>query len=376
MRCPLCDSEKVDLVYSENGSFFTDGISSLELFSVSTCLDCTFVFQVSAYSSVYDEIVDNLYSNYSANTYFEFPRKDKKTIESLEFLSDNLNIDKNWNILEIGSGVGDFLYLLREKYGANIIGIEPSNEQQSRVPTVGVSFEDGLFSSKFDLVILKHTLEHIKYPKLIIEALSRLIEDNGYLFIEVPSFDVVSKHYLGDFIPDHVSYFSKNSLQKLFSGFSMIHVDNKHFLRAIFQLDKTNRHIDAYDNINMVLDFFKDFNLKKDYIHNFLISESKNDNMVIFYGAGLYFRTVFGVLESRINKQNCYFVDDGLDEDTEPVFGLKRANLETIDGKVVIVASTNDYTVQNIIKDKAHMAISNFTFVHLYEKIEYIEREA
>ena len=60
-------------------------------------------------------------------------------------------------------------------------------------------FDSKSFASKFDLVVLKHTLEHIKYPKEFLGDVFNVVADDGFLYIEVPSLDVCMDNFLDDF---------------------------------------------------------------------------------------------------------------------------------------------------------------------------------
>jgi len=78
------------------------------------------------------------------------------------------------------------------------------------------------------LLILSHTLEHVRDVNEVLDRLYEILQPDGYLFIEVPG---IRSHALGDpmiyFDVEHNYYFDLNSLSKLLKGhtFKLIYAD-------------------------------------------------------------------------------------------------------------------------------------------------------
>ena len=353
IACPLCLSQNTESVYYVENMFFTDGRTSMNL-EVSLCDECGFVFQSSAYSDEYDKKVASIYSNYRMSDNFSFPRQDKKTLESLEFICSNIQLDGGSNILEIGSDRGDFLYLLKQRVGANVIGMEPSTEQVAMIPTVRGYFDQNSFCSKFDLIVLKHTLEHIKYPQKILQNAIESLNDEGYLYIEVPSLDICMEHYLDDFSLDHVSYFSKHVLLNLLNEYEVVAIDNSHFLRIIvkkMRISSALKHIKVENEKTRI--FFKEFEARFVALEDKIIHHTTEGGIAVFYGVGLYFRIIFARLNGSVGRENCYFYDDGYVGEYEDSFGLKKINMQFIaNQKVIAIWCSNDYAVQDAMAER------------------------
>jgi len=351
--CPLCNSKNIEVVYSRDGLFFTDGKTSMNL-EAALCAECGFVFQSSAYNDEYDQKVANVYLNYHMSDNFGFPRQDKKTIKSLEFICQNIQLSSDSNILEIGSDRGDFLYLLRQRSGANIIGMEPSTEQVAMIPTVRGYFDQNSFCSKFDLIVLKHTLEHIKYPQKILQNAIESLKDEGYLYIEVPSLDVCMEHYLDDFSLEHVSYFSERVLLNLLNEYEVVAIDNSHFLRVVVKkttISSVPKRIKVKNEKTRI--FFKELEARFVALEDKIISHTMAGGVAVFYGVGLYFRIIFARLNGRVGIENCYFYDDGYVGEYEDLFGLKKINMQSIaDQKVIAIWCSNDYMVQDAMAER------------------------
>ena len=297
MKCPLCKDSHTEIIYRQKYAHFTDGKTSMPL-EVSLCSKCGFVFQNSAYNDKYDKKVVLTYQNYRMSDNFAFPRQDKKSLDSLQFIIKNGKIDKNSNILEIGSDRGDFLYLLHEKTGANVMGIEPVTLQIPKFPTVRGYFTRNSFCSKFDLIILKHTLEHIKNPKEFMVEVWESLSENGLVYTEVPSLDVVMSHFLEDFSLEHVSYFSQDSLLRLLKGYEVVSIDNSHFLRILAKRKASKKILYKKPDIAKTRIFFAEFSRRLRALEQKIILHSQR-NIVIFYGVGLYFQALLARLMKK-----------------------------------------------------------------------------
>lgn len=355
MRCPLCSSEHVLSVLKKPNTYFSDGKTSIDL-EVGLCRECAYIFQSSAYCGEYDTKVASLYRNYRMSDNFEFPRRDSKSIESLEFICKNIELSSNSDILEIGSDRGDFLCMLRERSGANIVGIEPNSEQVVYMPTVRGYFGKESFSSKFDFVVLKHTLEHIKYPKNFMQDVFSCVKEGGYVYVEVPSFDICKKYLLDDFTAEHVSYFSEGVILEMFSNHEVIAIDNSHFLRIIVKNSSpssirngANIPDESFDDKS----FFSEISSRNAKLEELIVKHTQGGGIAVFYGVGLYYRILMGGLKDKVMLEKCFFYDDGFSEEIEPLFSIKRINFkESQDEDVIAIFCSNDYRVQDEMNTK------------------------
>ncbi len=127
-------------------------------------------------------------------------------------------------VLEIGCGKGDFLLRLCE-LGNNLgIGIDPAvvpERMQTGRTIVGFIqdyYSEHYLDLKGDVVICRHTLEHIYDTHSFIHTIRRGIGDEDTLvFIEVPeSLRVLRESAFWDIYYEHCSYFSPGSLARLF----------------------------------------------------------------------------------------------------------------------------------------------------------------
>ncbi len=133
------------------------------------------------------------------------------------------------NILDIGSGEGANLqYLLGKFPDANFFAIEPSPNCQKSLKAMGVEilgedieleeFKEEQHGT-FDLICMRHVLEHFQNPIEIVQKISRLLKDDGVLYIAVPNSLNFGKHPIVEhcFRTVHTFYFNIHTLSNVLS---------------------------------------------------------------------------------------------------------------------------------------------------------------
>jgi SAM-dependent methyltransferase len=96
--------------------------------------------------------------------------------------------------LDIGSSTGILLKKFKEKYGCEVLGIEPGDAYRVFSQNLGIPAKDSLEALEkeregtFDLITMAHTLEHLANPVSDLKGLRmRWLSSKGYLLIEVPN---------------------------------------------------------------------------------------------------------------------------------------------------------------------------------------------
>ncbi len=135
------------------------------------------------------------------------------------------------DIVEIGSGKGDFLEMLCELGDNRGFGFDPSYVpgETERAKTNQITFIQDFYSEAYsrqaaDFICCRHTLEHIPDPRSFVQMLRRTIGDRQDIrvFFEVPNaLFTLEGLAIWDIIYEHCSYFTTYSLATLFadSGF-------------------------------------------------------------------------------------------------------------------------------------------------------------
>lgn len=173
------------------------------------CSHCGFVFNGAFDASImqYDADYQNEQAHSPAFDYY---------LENVIDMLERRGM-QNRRIAEIGCGKGTFLKKLWAR-GFDAIGFDTAYEgDDSRVHKE--YFSERYAGMRLDLVILRHTLEHIEQPREFLENLARLLGPDTEIYIEVPSFEwIIRKKAFWDIFYEHCNYFSLQSLDALFDN--------------------------------------------------------------------------------------------------------------------------------------------------------------
>jgi len=136
------------------------------------------------------------------------------------------NLPKSSNILDLGSGSGEFLEFLQKKGYKNVYGVDISIEQIELAKKKGIDSFQGDFveflkstSIKFDLITGFSIIEHL-YKDEILELmplLNKSINKSGIVILETANGHGLFPGYpiYGDFT--HISIFNPDSLRQVLS---------------------------------------------------------------------------------------------------------------------------------------------------------------
>ncbi|SFO91689.1 methyltransferase domain-containing protein [Hydrogenimonas thermophila] len=360
LECPLCKAVNLKKVYINKnmpfGIFLKNEVIDLE---ISFCNNCGFVFQNSAYTDEYDKKVEKLYSSYDINRQYNFPKRDFYSQKALEFIEEFIKDEIDYNVLEIGSNRGDLLYLLKEKFQKiNVLGCEPTKFQDLKVLTIQNFFSADLFCVKFDLIILRHTLEHIKYPKNFLEDVKKVLKDDGKIYIEVPNLLNSLNNKIEDFTPDHVNYFYLNTLTSSVSNLRLEKFCDNPFLYTIFSKQGNLNY--KKNNKEDIINQFKEFQKSIDNI----TMELNKYKRVIFYGVGNYYLWIYNRFKNLLEKKELYFMDDFVKKDT--ILNLPKIK-EYNSNDLIILCSSN-----RKIQEKMAKNLSNVNILKPYSGIFHV----
>jgi len=136
-------------------------------------------------------------------------------------------------VLEIGASMGTMLDIFK-KIGWEVWGVEPSGSaevaRKKRIKILKNTFEKAKPPKEyFDVVILNHTLEHMKNPVSVLKKVEKVLKTGGIVFVDVPNFGGISARIMGKkwpyILPDeHVFHFTLETLQKVLekAGFNVV----------------------------------------------------------------------------------------------------------------------------------------------------------
>lgn len=139
-------------------------------------------------------------------------------------------VDRRGIMFDLGACGGDFLLYARER-GWNIVGQELSEEctkimKLLDIPVVSGFVHENVYIPKlFDVISLRHVLEHSPCPLYDLQLLREALTDDGILFIVVPIWQgeqwcVEGGHKM----PEHIIYFTDYTLNTMLhlAGFNVL----------------------------------------------------------------------------------------------------------------------------------------------------------
>lgn len=224
--CPSCGHESISCLSSAETRkiSLTDGDEMNVTLGTFGCDSCGLLF-----------LNPRLSSN-SLNFYYTHQSRIPRTsLESnspfsvlMDIQIDFINKTKSLNcidsVLEIGCAEGYFLKKISDlnTKQINLHAVELSKNyiQQAKlnIPNCifyDTKFEDAIFDGTFDLIIIRHVLEHLNSPRDTLLKARDLLNDTGIIYIEVRDTSNIKPSINNFFHHEHLSYFTKVTLNRL-----------------------------------------------------------------------------------------------------------------------------------------------------------------
>lgn len=234
--CPLCKKKDFKTLLLE------------QKIPIVRCLNCGLVFAnprpdrnglLEFYKNYFPPESAPLWQKQMAGIFFE---EGLMAIEAFK-QSGLLSFSINPKILDIGSGMGFFLDLMKSK-GWQTRGIEPSPEAARHAKEVlhldiflGTVEEAPIKDKNFDVVTLWYVLEHVPNPHEILNYACSFLKPGGLLIVRVPNQNApidccldrlgLQKFFLIN-PPRHLFDYSPRTISKLLekSGFNVLSIRN------------------------------------------------------------------------------------------------------------------------------------------------------
>ena len=135
-------------------------------------------------------------------------------------------------MLEVGCGKGEYLALMRD-VGIDACGSEYAAASAEYCQKAGLQVIRGfpdkmnelLYGGPFDGFACLNFMEHWPDPNTVLRTVGRNLVEGGIGLVEVPNFDmIVNKAMFSEFIPDHLLYFTKETLSFTlqYNGFEVV----------------------------------------------------------------------------------------------------------------------------------------------------------
>ncbi len=158
----------------------------------------------------------------------------------LAYILEHSELTSGAKIIDFGSGLAPFLCHCRQRGFENLYALEPSAVICAFLKEQGVMTFPSLLEvfiarddlPKFDLMVVSHTLEHLKNPAGVLEGLREHLSENGVLYVDVPYKDNLKPYHQGL----HFHFFNETSMREILqkSGYRVIstHTDGFTFLES------------------------------------------------------------------------------------------------------------------------------------------------
>ena len=147
-----------------------------------------------------------------------------------EFCKDH--IKENSTHLDVGCGRGGPMFFLNKKFlFKECTGCTVDADQKKYHQDLNIMHEDFLNlnpSVKYDFVTMVHVLEHFPSPIAALLSLRKITKENGFIYIEVPSYTWGRRRSPEFFCEVHLSYFTYKYLLHLLRNMGFTVVKKKH----------------------------------------------------------------------------------------------------------------------------------------------------
>ncbi len=297
--------------------------------NLQSCKTCNYLkIKKNPNNKILEKIYEQFYTYPSPLEENFDPVRDNKF---LEILNKYLKKTLVKTIFEVGCYDGYILHQLKKKQYI-VEGCEPSDGADIAKKN-GLNVFKGFFNKKkyigksYDLIVIRHTLEHIYNLKKIITDLKSVMKENSTLIVEVPNIQYyLKKGLLEVFSLQHLHYFSIKTFVNICKRFGL----------GIIQYNETPENLIVFFKKQKV--FKSNLKIKKvSYLNSFkkkiffnrkkigkILKKYKNKK-IIFWGAGGFAFAALYLYKMSINEKSIF-----IDKDK------KKHNLVFYDKKIAI----------------------------------------
>lgn len=229
-NCCLCNSNRTRFIdhYKYNIDYDQKYLGTMNIL---ICDDCELFFCDPMPS---DEMLENYYSNiyrshgrflYESDketSFISIPIK-KRVHSQLNYLSTFINLENVKNILDFGSGSGDFGFVLKNNFkNINLYALEQDINSINILNERGYNIIDSLENTKvkYDVISCFHSLEHLNNLN-IIPQLVDLLSDKGVIYFEVPNCEFNETFLNRPYDSPHLLFFNKKNISNIAKFFNL-----------------------------------------------------------------------------------------------------------------------------------------------------------
>jgi len=219
-KCPLCNKSKVKFSYT----------SIKDKIDYSNCKNCGLYFQTKINSLTYKNLSDLYTKEYFKKGYTKegkggYANRLHQYLKDKEYIDNFYNNSRKNNILDFGCGNGKFLKL----FSGNRFGFEFNKDVIVTSELTLLSLNQ-IKKKKFDLIIMRGVIEHIKDFKKILLILKNSLKKNG-LFVILATPNTLSYTFI-----KNKKAFNQNNERHLYH-FNYINLTDLFIKLGLYNLD-------------------------------------------------------------------------------------------------------------------------------------------
>lgn len=303
MSCPICKNIEKKRLYRlcDNMKIMGATFPQTPAF-VAKCTTCGLVY-MDTEASQQDFLSYYKYGAVAPKYYAMFGKE--ATTEYYQHLEKLICpfINKKSCLLDIAGAWGEFAGFMQELGYEDITVLDPNEKCIASAGEIGVktvltdSTDMGIIDDEsVDMVILNHSLEHILDVEITMKHISRVLVNEGYLFVEVPDIEGYADEEAAPFnflTYEHVLHMSMHDLENLARRFGYEIVEKAHYYKkvsnypsvyAVLKKGKTKSSV-SYSEIPEV-EILKYIEKSNRTLEDFLSPMRKSKEPLILWGIG------------------------------------------------------------------------------------------
>lgn len=369
-KCPICGND-AGRVLKHISMNLQDGCGLPDSYDVVCCAECGFAYaDVDASQEIYDEYYKN-YNVYAENN--SLKQKGTQRTGEYERIYELIISKAGYEakILDIGCGGGDFLAYLKEKGFKNLYGMDPSQNSIDKLMVKGIKgICHGIFEpintadvSSYDIVVSMGVIEHIYDLPNYLTQIVRYMKEDGCLLLEAPAvegFAEVMWAIPNYFNHEHINYFSKMSLDKLLSNFSLSRKNENVYyecenrekvLIAIYERKNREKSCFHYDDLSekSIQSYFEAIRISEAELKGKINKLLNSDRRLVIWGCGSYAMWIVKQYPKLVEKVDCFIDNNTAKQETcvcgKRVFGPSYL-INADDVTIVICSMENAFDIE------------------------------
>jgi SAM-dependent methyltransferase len=233
MKCQICNKETT-VIFKDCDDYRLHVDSDIKFF-IHYCSNCDIGYTKPDLSpQELSKFYPDHYLNYQSKKSIAGKYTRYKKEREIKYLLKRVKND-NKSLFEIGCGSGETLYYAK-KLGFDIFGSDLDNQsiinakKYFDLDIVPCPAEDLIFNRKHDIVMMRHSLEHLNDPEsVLINIYNNALSSGGLLYVVLPRFDSIDFLFMRKYavvmdIPRHRVQFSKKAVKLLLEkiGFTLV----------------------------------------------------------------------------------------------------------------------------------------------------------